>query len=141
MAQRQPLDLHISELEIASPAAVVVGTAKIELPELIDDPRLPFKVARGVVPVSLSNGRARAAEINEQNPGRKIRIPTEVELLKLNKVLGDQLEGRDHWIWTGTEHEDYPGQFVLRHLNDGNRGNDFPGFRFNSSAVRFVEDR
>ena len=93
-------------------AATVSQASKIELPERINDSRLPFKVAKGVSPGSLMNGRA----IKEQNPDRKLRIPTEPELLNLNRLLGDQLEGREYWIWTETEHEDHPGRFVLRRL-------------------------
>lgn len=142
MAKRQPLDLHLNELKIASPAAVAVSAAKINLPEMIDDSRLPFKVSRGIVPESLSAGRADAVKMNAQEPGRKIRIPTEQELLKLNKLLGNQLEGTDYWIWTETEHENYPGQFVLRRPRFDGRDYCIPDDRYyDDYAVRFVEDR
>jgi hypothetical protein len=120
-------------------------TGKAELPEMIDDPRLPFKVAKKLFegPTgSLSAGRAKAAEINKQYPGRRLRIPTEAELLELNKTLGAQLEGRIFlWIWTETEHEKNPGHFVLRRHFDHGRSYSRPGVGGLECAVRFVEDR
>jgi len=121
-------------------AATVSQASKIEPPEMIDDHRLSFKVAKGVVAGSLLDGRAIAKEINEQNPGRKFRVPTESELLELNELLGNRLEGTGYWIWTETEHENYPGRFVLRHLDFVYRFNDYPEFRSDGSAVRLVED-
>ncbi len=118
----------------------VSGAPSITCPDMIDDSRLSFKVARGIVPGSLTNGRRVATEINEVNPGSNLRIPTEEELLELNSVLGNQLEGTDYWIWTETEHERYPGQFVLRHLGDGNRIYRLH-IGYYSGAVRFVEDK
>ncbi|OGC06352.1 hypothetical protein A3H38_05230 [candidate division WOR-1 bacterium RIFCSPLOWO2_02_FULL_46_20] len=111
--------------------------------EMIDDSRLPFKVAIDVLPgFSLVEGREKAAERNEQDGGKR-RIPTEPELLELNRLLGDRLEGSDDWIWTETEHEDYPGQFVLRRQDDDGRGCSHPGsnYYYSDVAVRFVEDR
>ncbi|OGB88439.1 hypothetical protein A3H38_04205 [candidate division WOR-1 bacterium RIFCSPLOWO2_02_FULL_46_20] len=146
ISQRQPVALKISEVDNASAAAEVGAAAvsqasKIGLPKMIDDSRLPFKVAKGVVPGSLSNGRTVAAEINRQNPGSNLRVPTEPELEMLNRLLGDQLEGTEYWIWTGTEHGDYPGQFVLRPLGDDRRYCGDPDYRYGDDAVRFVEDR
>ena len=138
LSQRQPLDLEISTVGIDAMSETVV--AQIERPEMIDDSRLPFRVAKGVVPGTLSNGRKVAAEINEQNPDSAIRIPTEPELLELNRLLGNQLEGTEYWIWTETEHKEHPGQFVLRHLSDADRLYYSPGLRRNHYAVRFVED-
>ena len=126
---------------IESTFVAAVGPQKTAFPEMIDHPKLPFKVAREVVPGSLLNGRKVAAEINEQAPGREVRIPTEVELLELNKAFGDKLNGRDYWIWTEKEHEDYPGEFVLRLQSSGFRSFSHPGYVCNFSAVRFVEDK
>lgn len=116
-------------------------TAKIELPEMIDDPRLSFKVAKDVMVESLSEGRALAEELNRQHPGRKFRIPTESELLKLNELLEDQLEGVEKWIWTETEDKDYPGKFVLRSLGIDGRTRELPAKIYLTVAIRFVEDR
>ncbi|OGB87694.1 hypothetical protein A3H38_03710 [candidate division WOR-1 bacterium RIFCSPLOWO2_02_FULL_46_20] len=140
ISQRQPPDLTIHTIEAISETAVA-SKPRVELPVTIHDSRLSFKVARGVIPGSLLNGREIAASINEQNPGRKLRVPIEAELLTLNKLLGSQLEDRDYWIWTETEHQDYPGQFVLRHQAGGNRLYFRPEFNCADSAVRFVEDK
>jgi hypothetical protein len=126
---------------IESTFVVAVEPQKTAFPEMIDHPKLPFRVAREVVPGSLLKGRTVAAEINEQNPGSKLRIPTEAELLKLNKLLGNQLEGNHLWIWTETEHEDYQEQYVLRHQGIGGRSFDHPEVGCLSSAARFVEDK
>ncbi|MBI5699766.1 hypothetical protein HZC35_05675 [Candidatus Saganbacteria bacterium] len=145
LSQRQPLNIGISEIATDSNAGVgeiaVVRKPQIELPEIIDDPRLTFKVARGVIVESLSNGRAIAVTINEQNPGRKFRVPTEPELLKLNGLLGDRLEGTDYWIWTETETQKGSGYNVLRHLDDDGRHDFNPEVRHADYAVRLVEDR
>ncbi|MBI5699906.1 hypothetical protein HZC35_06385 [Candidatus Saganbacteria bacterium] len=150
LGMRQPVALKISVVDSAFAAAEVGAAAvsqasktkisKIKLPEMIDDSRLPFRAARGIIPGSLLNGRKLAASINEQNPGRKFRVPTEPELLKLNGLLGDRLEGTDYWIWTETEHEAYPGQFVLHHLDNDYRSGSLPVSDCNGFAVRFVED-
>ena len=140
--QRQPLDLTISTVEIdAISETAVARKPRLEPLKMIDVPSLPFRVAKGVVPGSLSNGRTVAAEINKQNPGSKLRVPTEAELLKVNELLGDQLENRDYWIWTETEHKDYPGQFVLRLQYFDSCLYDLPGLPFYNYAVRFVEDK
>lgn len=104
---------------------------------MIDDSRLPFKVAKGIVPGSLTDGRKIAAAENEG--GRKLRVPTEPELLQLNKLLGNQLEGSDDWIWTETGHENHPGTFILRLQGGGIR--DYGPADSCNGAVRFVEDR
>jgi hypothetical protein len=112
---------------------------------LIDDPRVPFRVSKGVIEGSLLDGRSIAEAINKQCPARKLRIPTEKELLLLNSLLRDQLEGRKFWIWTETQHEDSPGKYILRYYGKDLRECDYPGLNFccffNERAVRFVEDR
>ncbi len=116
-----------------------VSTAKrVEIPEMIEHPELPFRVMKGVVvEKSLLDGRELA-----KHYGGKYRVPTEQELLKLNKLLGDQLDGTGYWVWTETEHESYPGRFVLRHLSFDDIRTDFiPGSSFSESAVRLVEDK
>jgi hypothetical protein len=124
-----------------SPQAASLDRPKIEFPKMIDDPRLLFRVAKGVIPGSKVNGERRAAEINEQH-GSKLRIPTEEEDLMLDETLGNQLEGAEYWIWTATEHEKHPGCFVLRHRGGDYRGYAHPGSdSFSPDAVRFVEDR
>jgi hypothetical protein len=133
------IDAMAAEIDALSQSAIARGS-QIKF-EMLDDPRLPFKVAREFVLGSLSNGRKVAAEINGQTPGRKVRIPTEAELLQLNRLLGSQLEGNHLWIWTETEHEDYPGQFVLRHQDFDYRICDRPGDYCLNYAVRFVEDK
>ena len=147
ISRRQPVALEISIVDNASAvakvgAAAVSQDSQIELPKMINDPRLPFKVARGVIPGSLLNGRRVAAEINKQNPGSKFRVPTEPELLELNRLLGNQLEGSNYWIWTETKHESYSGQFVLRHRGYGRRFDASPDDHYNDlGAVRLVEDK
>jgi len=158
--------------EVANPRK-----SKIEIPEVIDDPRLPFRVMKGVATggqlaglvkagyeiagygadnlkdaiadesnaakgvgyAALLEGRALAKELNRQNPGRKFRVPTEEELLKLNELVGNQLSGTEFWIWTETKYNDVT--FVLRLLDDGFRSRNFPGSRDSVYAVRLVEDR
>lgn len=180
--QRQPLNLEISEVRIDSvaevSAAVVSQASKIELPEMTDDPRLPFKVMTGIATggqfaelvkagyeirghnavglkaiianesnagkgtgyVSLLDGRALAQEINRQHPGRKFRVPTEPELVRLNELVGNRLSGRNLWVWTETETEKGSDYYVLRR-----RGDDYhyfrPEYRYNGYAVRLVEDK
>jgi hypothetical protein len=134
VAQRPPINLQFNE-------AVAVSAIKTERPGMIDDSRLPFKVAIGVIPGSLLKGRKIAAEINEQNPGSRIRIPTEAELLKLNKLLEDLLEGTGDWIWTETEQKGYSGQFVLLRQDDLHRDYSKPGNDNFSCAIRFIENR
>ena len=157
--------------EVANPRK-----SQIELPEMIDHPELPFKVARGIATggqiaglvkagyeitgqgadnlkdviadesnaakgvgyAALLDGRALAEELNRQNPGRKFRVPTEPELLKLNELVGDQLSGRDFWIWTETKYDD--NTFVLRLLSRDRRDLSLSGFRYDDCAVRLVED-
>jgi hypothetical protein len=122
--------------------APTVETPRVARPEMIDDSNLSFRVARGVVLGSLTKGRRVAAEINEKNPGSNLRIPTEEEVVMINRALGDQLEGRDCWIWTDTEHEDHPGNNVLRHQGSGYRYSFYPGSDYdNRRAVRLVEDK
>jgi hypothetical protein len=76
-----------------------------------------------------------------ETPDHRLRIPTEAELEMINELLGNQLEGNHCWIWTNTEHEEHPGQFVVRRLGVGVRAEHFPGTYFSSYAVRFVEDK
>jgi hypothetical protein len=176
LALRQPVtETKIEAIEISTVIAAQVKA--IEVPEMIDDPRLPFKVARGAATggqlaglvkagyeitghgadnlkdiiadepnaakvvgyVALLDGRALAKELNRQNPGRKFRVPTEEELLKLNELIGDQLSGRDFWIWTETKYD--KDTFVLRHLGYDDRYGGNPGDRDDDYAVRLVEDR
>jgi hypothetical protein len=135
----EEIDAAAVQIDVLS-QATVARKSQIELREMIDDSRLPFKVAIDVLPGSLANGRAIAEERNKQDGGKR-RIPTEPELLELNRLLGDQLKGSECWIWTETEHEDYPGRFVLRHRSYDYRFYFHPEFIFNYCAVRLVEDR
>jgi hypothetical protein len=139
LGMRQSLDFKVDLIDSTPIAAV--GPQKTAFAEMIDHPELSFKVAREVISGSLLKGRRMAAEINEQTPGRKVRIPTEEELLKLNELLGEQLEGNHLLIWTETEHEAFPGQFVLRHQFSGSRNYFYPGGGYGNDAVRFVEDK
>jgi hypothetical protein len=172
-------ETKIEAIEISTVTAAQVKV--IDVPEMIDDPRLPFKVARGVATggqiaglvkagyeitgngadylkeviadeskaakgigyIALLDGRALAKELNRQNPGRKFRVPTDPELLKLNKVVGDKISYRNLWIWTETETKANSGIFVLRRLAYAYRSAAEldPGDRNHHGAVRFVEDR
>lgn len=125
-------DIKIEEVRLELP--------RLELPKMLEHPELSFRVMQRVLPGASKNaGKEHAQRLNEENPGRKFRVPTEEEVLKLNQLLAAQLEGRNYWIWTDTEHEDYPGQFVLRRIGDGYRDCDDPGNHFNGSAARLVE--
>lgn len=180
-----PSVIRLNSAEIDTKAAEMdalfeVATSRkpqVEIPEMIDDPRLPFKVMKGIATggqlaglvkagyeirgdnadelkgviadksnagkgigyVALLDGRALAEELNRQNPGRKFRVPTEEELIKLNELVGDQLSGREFWIWTETKYDDVA--FVLRHLINVIRGSVNPEYRYDLHAVRLVEDR
>ncbi|OGC36529.1 hypothetical protein A2311_03310 [candidate division WOR-1 bacterium RIFOXYB2_FULL_48_7] len=177
-ALRQPATE--TEIELINMSTVTAVQVKaLEVPEMIDDPRLPFKVSRGVVTggqiawlvkagymitgceadrlnaaiadesnaakgvgyCTLLDGRALAEELNRQNPGRKFRVPSEPELIKLNNLVGKQLSGTNFWIWTETQNKRYPGTFVLCLLDSGLRNNDYPDFRNYYFAVRLVEDK
>jgi hypothetical protein len=177
LALRQPVTE--TKIEAIEKSTVTAAQEKvIDVPEVIDDPGLPFKVmkgiatggqiaalvkagykitghgadnlkdviadesnaAKGVGCVALLDGRALAKELNRQNPGRKFRVPTEPELLELNKVVGDKLSDSNLWIWTETETEANSGRFVLRRLGFGNRL-FHPELRCLNFAVRLVEDR
>jgi len=138
------LYLEVDKLRNAAPVSIVLDVSKASMIDMIDDPSLPFRVTKCVIPVSLLDGRRIAAEFNDQNPGRKLRVPTEKELLKLNRLLGDKLS-HAYWIWTETKYEDQPWKFVLLHLGDS-----FRGYRYyftpdshldHRDAVRFVEDK
>jgi hypothetical protein len=136
----EEIDDMAAQIDALSQAAAT-RTPQVARSEMIDDLRLPFRVAKDVVPGSLSSGRAIAQEINQQETGCKLRIPTEPELLELNRLLGGKLGGADYWIWTETEHEDYPGQFVLRLRLSGVRLYLHPEVNCDDFAVRLVEDR
>lgn len=137
LKQRGPIDLRIYGEEVSSKLV-------LSRPEMIDDRRLPFKVAVDVFFGSLENGMALAEMINRQNPGSALRIPSEEELLELNVLLKGRLRGEEYWVWTTTRHNVFPNQYILRHSGnsfrncspaevDGNNGNNY--------AVRFVEDK
>lgn len=82
--------------------------------------------------VSLLDAR-NFAETLSTSTGRSFRVQTEGEW-KAAKAL---LTG-NNWTWTETPHSD--STFVLRHLSFDGRFNNNPGYRFNSLAVRLVED-
>ena len=137
------IDAMAAEVDALSQAGAT-RRPQIEIPETIDNPRLPFIVMKNVVGgtgnKSLLDGRAYAKDLNEAH-GRKFRVPTESEVLQLNKVLADQLEGKDYWTWTETLHEEYQGAYVLRHLGYVGRIGDNPEGRCSSRAVRLVKNR
>ena len=138
--QRQNLAISVESVEAGSEAAAA-RSLQAERPEMLDSPRLSFRVARVVIVGSLSNGRKVAEEINAQNPGSRIRIPTKEELLKAFDEVGNELESRYLWIWTNTEHEDNPGQFVLRRQDHDDCFFNYPDRGWYSAGVRFVEDK
>ena len=112
--------------------------------EMIDDSRLSFLVEKGVTRrTSLLDGRARAEKLNRQNPGRNFRVPRDGELFLVDGFVGDQLDGRDFFVWTETPHERYSGEFVLRLMDKGKDIpiHERPETRSNSFAVRLVADR
>jgi hypothetical protein len=156
---------------------------KIPLPEMIDDPRFPFKVMKGVATagqfaalvragyeimgdaseilkgiiadasrtgsgtghVSLQDGRALAKELNRQNPGRKFRILTEQEVIKMEQLIGNQLSYMKYSIWTetkwtGTKHirRDY---ILLDLSHKRNRSHCREYLRYPQNAVCLGEDR
>ena len=121
---------------------IKVEPSQIPKPEMIDHPELPFKVMEGVLAeISLPGGREYAQKLNQQEPGRKFRVPTKAELLKLNKLLEGQLDGIDYWIWTETESEKCPGRYVLLNLYLDGCIDDHPETLSGNYAVRLVEDK
>ncbi|MFC1571195.1 hypothetical protein ACFL31_01420 [Candidatus Margulisiibacteriota bacterium] len=125
-------------------AALVLAGYKIEghnereLNGIIAD---ESRAGQGTGYISLLDGRKLAEELNRQNPGRKFRVPTEAELLKLNREVSNQLTDTDFWIWTETETKEDSGVFVLRRLFNGGRDDCDPGLRYSDLAVRLVEDK
>jgi len=102
-----------------------------ELNKILADPSREEDV---LTYVSLSDAREFARRLSELT-GRRLRIPTEEEWL----AARDRLSG-DYWIWTETEQEDNPGQFVLRLPSYDRRDFINPEFRFYFHALCLVED-
>lgn len=113
----------------------IKGRGSATLKRIIAD---ESNAGKGIGYMSLLAGRALAAELNRQNPGRKFRVPFNSELITLNEQVGEQLSDREFWIWTETEDRGY--LFVLRHLLEICRFNDYRAIHYSRNAVRLVED-
>lgn len=119
----------------------VAAAPKLAAPETIDVPGLNIKVATSIVAgASKDDGDALAREINQQNPGRSFRLPTENELLTIFNKLNGQITGLDdYWIWTMDETSKDSGRFVLRILGNDDRDFSSPEYRYFRIAVLLVE--